>query len=169
MNNLLVGIIEFLHVAAGLLWVGGAVFFDAIVAPLSKTAPLPHQKSIGDFIVPRAGRFFAVAGSLTILFGILRGVVGGRIDNVQAFGTSYGIVWLISLIASIAMAAWGARVIGPRAKRLYADESLWVPAADGSVNPGLTAAHKGLASAARIETVCFAAIIVGMVLLSEVL
>ena len=60
----------------------------------------------------------AVAGA-TILFGIIRGLVGGVWSMLES---AYGLTWIASLLLGIGLAFVGARLTGPTAGRLASDD-----------------------------------------------
>jgi hypothetical protein len=59
-------------------------------------------------------RVFPVLSLLVLALGILRGTVFGRIQSFEALTTTYGIVWLLALVVTIAIIVNGAVFIGPR-------------------------------------------------------
>ncbi len=53
-----------------------------------------------------------------IVLGIIRGTVLGDIHSAGDLGTTYGIEWLVGLVAAVATLAWGVWVLNPAAARL---------------------------------------------------
>ena len=57
---------------------------------------------------------FPIVSILVILLGILRGTVFGRIQSWEALTTTYGIIFVVALLGTVALIANGARNIGPQ-------------------------------------------------------
>ena len=64
------------------------------------------------------------------MLGFIRGTVLGDIKDFAGLGTTYGIEWLIGLIAAVATFAWGTWVLGPAAEGLTAGGAASAPAAE---------------------------------------
>ena len=166
--HILVAVVQWAHVLAGLLWVGGAAFLDLVVMPSTARLQPPQRRALSQCLGTRAGRFFAAAGAATLLLGIARGTVVGPMQSLAALSTAYGRTWLAALVLTSGLAWWGARVVGPAAERLYGDVALWTPAADGCLSPDLAARLQRLALLTRVQLVGFAAVLTCMVLMAEV-
>jgi hypothetical protein len=78
-------------------------------------AQLPEDK--GRITNSRLGevgaRVFPFVSLLALVLGILRGTVFGRIQSFEAVTTTYGIVWLVAMVLTIAIIMNNARFIGP--------------------------------------------------------
>lgn len=165
--EVLLGVVQWGHVLAGMMWAGGATFFHLVVDPATGHLPAPQRQALGQHLGRRAGRFFAVAGSATILLGIVRGTVLGPIQSWSALGSGYGRTWLVALILAAGLAMWGARIVGPAAEHLYGDERLWMPGEDGTLSATLNAQQQHLAVLTRVQLAGFAAIVACMVIMAE--
>jgi uncharacterized membrane protein len=168
MMELAVALVQWLHMVAGMLWVGGAVFFDLIVVPSTTVLMPAQQRALGGYLGARAGRFFAIVGAATLLLGIVRGTVVGPIHSLGALSSPYARTWLVALAVTIGLSIWGALVLGPAAERLYADDDLWAPAPAGDPAPDLAARIRRLALLGRVQLAGFAVVITCMVLMGEV-
>jgi uncharacterized membrane protein len=164
----LVVVVQWLHVLMGVLWVGGAVFLDLVAFPSGDVLPLPQRRLLGQNLGRHAGHFFALAGTATLLLGIVRGTVVGPIQSPAALGSAYGRTWLVALALTGGLAIWGARVVGPAAEQLYAEAHLWAPDAQGCPSRALTARLRHLAVLTRVQLAGFAAVIACMILMAEV-
>jgi copper resistance protein D len=158
-------IVHWLHVVAGTLWLGGAIFFDLIVAPVADAVPLQQRRDLGRRLGARVGPYLATAGGVTLLLGILRGTLFGPITDLSMLGTAYGITWLVALICTIGLAVVSGRVFGPLAERVYGDDDLWRTGPDGQPSSALIAAVRHMSIISRLQIAAFAVIITCMVLM----
>ncbi len=162
---ILTALVQWVHVAAAMLWVGGGVLLDVVlIGPLGR-APIERRRLIGDFLAPIATRFFAVTGGLTILFGLVRGTVLGPVTTLDALDSGYGVVWLASLLLTIAIAILGGRFLGPAFRRMQSDAALWKSGPDGGPTGELEAALRKIRRFARAQSVGFALVLAGMVMM----
>ncbi len=119
-------VVHWLHVLAGIVWFGGAVFFNLVLMPSMRSLPPAGQQGLGLAALARTNRIFGVAAGTSILMGLLRGTVFGPIQSWDVlFGSAYGITWLIALVLTIGIAILGTRMIGLPAERLYHDAAMW--------------------------------------------
>jgi len=159
-------IAEWIHILAGIFWFGSTLYTTFVLIPALNTLPFTEQRSIAralNGIAPRAAR---IAGGITIIMGILRGTVWGRIDGSDVlFPSRYGIVWLIALIAAIATFAWGEGVIRPKLARVSSDDPIFMPGPDGTLGAQATAEISRLKLYAGLELLGFLTIFTCMILL----
>jgi uncharacterized membrane protein len=163
-----VALVQWLHVAGAILWVGGTAFLDLVVLPSTTVLPLPQQRLLGERLGTHAGIFFALTGAATLFLGIVRGTLAGPIQSFAALQTGYGVTWLAALALTTALAFWGARMVGPAAEQFYTDASLWEADPLGLPTTALEAQQQRLAIRTRVQLAGFAAVIVCMVLMAEV-
>ncbi len=65
------GVTRFLHIAAGVLWIGLLYYFNFVQVPaFAKMDPAARTNAIA-VLVPRALLFFRMAAAATVLFGVL--------------------------------------------------------------------------------------------------
>ena len=162
-------VVQWLHVIAALLWVGGSAALDLLLLPAIATLPLSQQHMLGRRLVARATIFFALTGTATILLGIVRGTVLGPIQSFRSLNTGYGACWLVALLLTSGLAWWGARVIGPSAARLYGSMA---EAGTSTTGPGpavVAATQHRLAIYTRAQLIGFAGVLLCMTLMAEVL
>lgn len=111
--------IQWLHVLLGILWFGYALSMAFLVAPALARLPEGPQREANFHLGQLGQRVFPIVAPLVILLGFVRGTFFGPIDSIDtAFGTAYGITWVLALLVSIAIVVNGARFIGPLTKGL---------------------------------------------------
>ena len=100
--------VEFLHSLAAITWFGGAIWMKFVVKPaLRKGFTDPLDPVLKDFL-RRSTPIFAIAGTSTVLLGVLRGTVFGPINSWSVLvGTPYGNTWLVALIVALLTANLG--------------------------------------------------------------
>jgi uncharacterized membrane protein len=147
--------VQWLHIAAGVTWIGTAVALDAVVWPLLLRMPARQAQTLHESVLRIITPLAGVGGGATILLGIVRGTVLGPITSAGAlFGSAYGVTWLVALGLAILVVAEGA-VWHPRVHRI-----VWE---GGGVRPG---AARLVYSQSAFELGCFAVILVCMVLMA---
>ena len=106
--------VQWLHVLLGLLWFGYALSMHVLISPALAEMPASQQQQTMFRLGEIGGRVFPVVGILVLLLGVIRGTVFGPIGSFDdLFGTSYGITWLVALVATVALFVTGARFIAP--------------------------------------------------------
>ena len=143
------GALTFFHVAAAIAWWGASATLQGIVIPAARRLPPDQQAAWWRALAGQVKIFFPVAGGLTILLGIARGIAGGVFSYLA---TPYGYTWIAALVLGIALAAWGARVTAPHSERLSESSS-------ENVGENTTALQR----VGRIEQAGFAVMLVLMV------
>jgi uncharacterized membrane protein len=155
--------LQWLHILFGTFWFGGALFANFVVVPAMMKLPAEPQQQFLKVFAHQADRVMLIAASGTIILGFLRGTVFGDIKNLDALGTTYGIWWLVGLIAACATYAYGTWYMAPRAKRLSADM------AAAGIGPGdpmptaLAAAMSQVKLLALLELVGFFVVFTAMI------
>ena len=155
---------EWVHVFAGILWFGGALYNAFVLIPSLNRLPMDTQRSVANAIGQVAPTVFRIAAVVTIVMGVLRGTVWGRLDSFDALKTQYGTVWTIALIAAIATFLWAEVAILPKLRRIQTDPAL-VPAADGTLSAEAEAFIARLKLVTILELIGFLVIFTCMVLL----
>lgn len=112
--------VQWLHILAGTFWFGGILFSNFVVIPAVMRLPMDSQRSAAHLIGEQANRIIPWVAVATIVLGIVRGTVYGEVKDIAALSTTYGIEWLVGLVAAIATFAWGMWVLGPAAERMTA-------------------------------------------------
>jgi uncharacterized membrane protein len=111
--------VQWLHVLGGIFWFGSALTNHIVVIPAIAGQPPESQKAWWRSYSSRYGQMIAAVAGATILFGIIRGLVGGV---WAALGSAYGLTWIASLLLGIGLAFVGARLTGRTAGRLGSAE-----------------------------------------------
>jgi uncharacterized membrane protein len=156
--------VQWLHVLLGIFWFGGTMYLDFILIPALMTLPLGQQRQAGAAIGARAVPIFTGVAVAVIVLGFLRGTVFGQIKSLDALGTTYGLTWLVGLVAALATAYWGLRVLTPAVEKLYS-----VPESDaigaGGQSPAIAAAIADIKRKGQIELLGFFVIFTCMILM----
>ncbi len=112
---------QWLHVLLGIVWFGNSLVVAAILIPSLNRLPIPTQREVGARYGERATRVFDFVVPGVILLGIVRGTLFGPIKSLDVvFGSSYGITWLVALVAAIATFLWGKYAINGAIARMNA-------------------------------------------------
>ena len=91
-----------------------ATTFEPDAAANERPLPDEQLREIYRRLGEVGARVFPIVGILVVLLGIIRGTVFGQIDSIQAaFTTTYGITWLVALVATLVLFFNGARYVGP--------------------------------------------------------
>lgn len=99
-------IVHALHVLAGFVWGGGALF----MAFVGWRALLDRPPAEARPTFERVGRVMAVSGSLVLLLGIVRGTLLGPVRSWDyLIGTPYGHTFTLALVVTVVLAIHGAR------------------------------------------------------------
>jgi uncharacterized membrane protein len=110
--------VQWLHVLGGIYWFGGQLFGNIALFPVVLKLPEDVQRR---FMVPflqRADRIVLPVAVGTIILGVLRGTVLGRIHELEDLATPYGIAWLIGLVVAVGVLALGVFYVVPAVRKL---------------------------------------------------
>ena len=84
------GIVGFLfrwiHVVAGIMWVGLLWYFNFVQAPSMAEIPAEMKPAVSKFIAPRALWWFRWAAAATVLAGVVLALAGGYLVDALALG-----------------------------------------------------------------------------------
>lgn len=154
MSEYAVVAVHWLHILAGITWFGGYVFLDFVVLPALVRLPAGPGQIAQEQIFAQAKTIMAFVGPIVVVLGIVRGTLLGSITGLGVlFGSSYGWLWMTSLVLAVGMMVWGA-VLHPR----FVGE-MWD--ADG-IRP---AARDRIRASRAIEMTVFSLILLCMVLM----
>lgn len=109
---------QWLHILLGTFWFGGMLFSTYVVVPAIGRLPVEGRGAAMAAVGQQANRIVPWVALGAIAMGVVRGTVLGDIKSVGDLGTTYGIEWLVSLVAAAATLAWGVRVLNPAAARV---------------------------------------------------
>ena len=110
--------IQWLHVFGGIYWFGGALFGNLAVLPVVIKLPDDVRRTFMPPFLEQANRVVLPVAVGTILLGIVRGTLFGRIHTLADLGTPYGIAWLIGLLVAVGVLALGVFYLAPAARRI---------------------------------------------------
>lgn len=110
--------IQWLHILAGTFWFGGMLFGNFVVVPAVMRLSAEGQSATLHAIGVQANRVMPLVAGATIVLGFIRGIAFGDITGFDSLGTTYGIEWLVGLVAALATFAWGQWVTGPAAEHV---------------------------------------------------
>jgi uncharacterized membrane protein len=109
--------IQWLHVLGGIFWFGGALYGNIVLFPVVLKLPEQLQRAVMNPLLSAGDRVIVPVAILTILLGVLRGTVLGRIHAIGDLSTAYGIAWLVGMITAILVLGLGV-YLSNEAKRL---------------------------------------------------
>jgi uncharacterized membrane protein len=147
-------IVQWLHISAGLVWIGANIYQDYVIWPALLTRPAAEARNTFNASAKYAAPLMMGSGMVVMLLGIVRGTLLGPI---RSFGylltTPYGITWLVALGVMIFLIAWGGRF------RSGLESAVW----DG--DQFQPRAMQYIRSHTRVSNICFAIILACMVLM----
>jgi uncharacterized membrane protein len=111
--------LRLVHIVAGVVWVGSAVFMAAFLLPAARAAGSDGTRFVGQ-LMQRAGPAFGLAMLLTVISGF---IMYGRLSAGfnRAWVTSRpGLALAVGALAAIAAALVGATVNAPAAGKMAA-------------------------------------------------
>jgi uncharacterized membrane protein len=111
--NWLTFAVQWLHVLLGITWFGYAISMHFLISPTLAEIPEEQGRITNSRLGEVGKRVFPIVALLVLALGILRGTVFGRIQSFEALTTTYGIIFLVALVGTIAIIVNGARFIGP--------------------------------------------------------
>jgi uncharacterized membrane protein len=158
-------IIQWLHVFFGIFWFGAVLYADFILVPALNTLSLDRQREVAAALGRQVVRVIPIVGGLTILLGIIRGVSFSSINSLDALTTTYGLTWLVALVAAIATYLWGDRVIRPDLQRLSAMPDAEAIGPDGQGTAALSSLTDRIKRNSMLELLGFFVIFTCMILM----
>jgi putative copper export protein len=145
--------VQWLHVLLGILWFGYALSMYFLVSPALMRLPEPQLRDVNVQLGRTGARVFPFVAIAVLVLGFVRGTFLGPIRSIEdAFGTAYGITWLVAIVLTLGLVFTGARYIGPGWEKLHAE-------------PDLPAAIERLRAITRIDLVLFFGVFTCMILM----
>jgi len=116
-SSLVSAVLAWLHILSAIGWMGSAMFLAMVLGPSTRELPPPSRRDLVLRLFPRFIRYVTVFATLTLVFGVLLGVVlvsdGG---DLLSPSTTWGLRIIIG--ASIALVAYAlALSLGLRSAR----------------------------------------------------
>jgi len=109
--------LQWLHILAGIFWFGSAMTVHIVVFPAFSKFPPETRRAIIEAFAARYGRLVGAVAGMTILLGVLRGLIGGVLN---AFTSSYGLTWVPVIVLAIAIATFEGARLSPAVGKLIA-------------------------------------------------
>lgn len=110
-------VFTWIHVAAGVLWIGLLYYFNFVQTPSMPKIPDEQKPAIGKVIAPAALFWFRWAAAATVLFGLITAGMNEYIGEALSFQGGYRTIGIGMWLALI-MAANVWFVIWPNQKRV---------------------------------------------------
>jgi len=117
--------VQWLHVTAGVLWIGGGFYTILVQLPALLASPPAARGAIMPNLVPRQLNYIFRVAELTILTGLLNLFASGRAQELTRLDTRWSWAILAGIILAVGVyamtratiARWAMRLIeiGPRA------------------------------------------------------
>ena len=95
--------LRWLHIAAGILWIGLLWYFNFVQMPTMPKIPDEQKPAIGKFIAPAALFYFRMAAATTILLGVILAWHNGYLVQAYTLGASEGFVSSRNIFIGIGM------------------------------------------------------------------
>lgn len=137
-------VFRFIHILAGVMWVGGIYLWGMVIAPsVTRRAPPQIRGPFMREVLPRITRYFTIAGITTILSGlvVMGLIVPGRFGGIadafagKTVSAGYGSSLGAAFVLAIAMIVIAIAYIQPAATRLL-DWMAKAPAPTPGTPPG---------------------------------
>jgi uncharacterized membrane protein len=147
-------VVQWLHIVAGLVWIGANIYQDYVIWPALLTRPAAEARATFNSSVKYAAPLMMGSGMTVMLLGIVRGTLLGPIKSFGYLLTApYGITWLVALVVMIFLIAWGGRF------RAGIESGVW------NGNHFSPTAMQYIRSHTLVSNICFAIILGCMVLM----
>ena len=154
--------VQWLHVLLGILWFGYSLSLAVIIIPAINRLAITRQREIGQYLGERGEAVIDFVGPAVIVLGFIRGTWLGQLHSVSdVFGSTYGVTWLVGLLAATATFLWGKFVI---VGALDAMNRLPL-GADGTATPELVAATDRVKLVVVLELAGFLTVFTCMILM----
>ncbi len=118
MEEIIRVIAQYLHVTAGILWIGGAFYTIFIQTPAIMAAPPQARGPVIAQLAPRQIFYLLRLGEVTIITGILRILVSGRAREMENLGSRWALSLIIGAVLAGILLGIGHGIIKPAVKRM---------------------------------------------------
>ena len=108
-------VVLFFHIAAAIAWFGSSIFITAVMLPALRRMSAGGRDEYIKALTVASKRFFPIAGGLTVLLGIVRGLLFG-LDLNSAYGKTY----VAAAVFGVGLLVYGAVVTGGNVGRMAA-------------------------------------------------
>jgi len=125
---------QFLHVFAGILWIGGGVYAGFVQLPALLAAPPQARGPVMAQLGPRQVRYLLRVAELTLVTGVLNILASGRGQQLsEPLSSRWAIVLLLGILMAIGLYVLLRVGVAPRVERML---SLGPKAAGGDAAAG---------------------------------
>ena len=160
MDELIRGLVQYLHVFSGVLWLGGGLYTIFVQTPALTSAPPQSRGPVLAQIIPRQLNYLLRLGEITILLGVLNVFTSGKAQLLQELGTSrWAIAILVGAILALLLLGIGHAIIKPSARKLL---ELGPRASSGDTAAGAQAG----AIIERLKSVGYAQVVLGVLIIA---
>lgn len=113
----------FLHLLGGATWLGASMFANVALVPYIARRPSTERPELVQRLILGPERPIIGSALLAGITGLLLGVSSGRLGGLDALATSYGALWVASIVAAMAVFATGGLVTSRAAVQLAGRET----------------------------------------------
>lgn len=160
MDELFRLIAQFLHVFAGVLWIGGGLYTVFVQTPALMAVPPQARGPVLASLVPRQVNYLLRLGEVTILLGVLNFFATGRGRELEnLFGSRWALAIVVGAILALVLLGIGHAILKPSVMRLL---ELGPKAGAGDAAAGAEVA----AIMARLKNVAYAQIVLGVLIVA---
>ena len=101
--TLAIGLLQWLHVFFGVLWIGLLYYFNFVQIPTMPTVPAELKPGVSKYIAPNALFYFRWGAALTVLTGALLAWLNGYLVQALSFQEGFRLIgtgmWLALIMA----------------------------------------------------------------------
>jgi|SRR5690554_4962177 uncharacterized membrane protein len=147
-------VVQWIHIVAGLAWLGGYVFLALGLWPALLRRPAAEGRAVWEGMEPSVRPLMMVSGMLVFLAGLVRGTLLGPVRSFGfLFGSAYGLTFLVAALLTIGLTVYTANAARATAEKVWDGDGF---------RPGAAAYVR---SSYGLSLVWFAAVLVCMVLM----
>jgi uncharacterized membrane protein len=150
---------QFLHVFAGVLWIGGGVYTGFVQLPAILASPAPARGPVMAQLAPRQIRYLLRVAEVTIATGVLNLIATGRAQQLaDPLSSRWAIVLGLGILLAIGLYILIRVAVAPRIERMLV---LGPKAAGGDA----AAATEVAQIVARLRTIGFVQVAIGVLII----
>ncbi len=154
---------QFLHVLAGVLWIGGGFYTLFVQLPALLAAPGPARGPVMAQLAPRQIFYILRVAELTLATGVLNLFASGRAQQLsEPLGSRWAVVMLLGILLAVGLYALARATLVPWTQRML---TLGPKAAAGDAAAAAEAGQiiERIRTVGRIQIVLGSLIILAMV------
>ncbi len=154
---------QFLHVLAGVLWIGGGFYTLFVQLPALLAAPGPARGPVMAQLAPRQIFYILRVAELTLVTGVLNLFASGRAQQLsEPLGSRWAVVMLLGILLAVGLYTLARATLVPWTKRML---TLGPKAAAGDAAAAAEAGQiiERIRTVGRIQIVLGSLIILAMV------